>query len=66
MNCNVVIRGDCVGELDVGPSLTWETVVDFLISLWPLVFPQQLFGFPVLYGFSLDCNMCEKFVNDVK
>lgn len=45
---NVVIDGDCFGELDVDPSSTQPTVVDVLVCLRSLVLPQRLFGLPVL------------------
>lgn len=39
MTDNEVVGGTSVGELNLDPSSTWVTVVDFLFSFWLLVFP---------------------------
>lgn len=39
------------GEPDVDPSLTWTTVLYFVVSFRSLVLPLQLFSLLVLYVF---------------
>lgn len=51
MTSNGDVVGDYVRELDVDSSLTWSTVVDFLVSLRSLVFPQWLPSLLVSYSF---------------
>lgn len=65
MTSSVVIDDDCVGELDLGLSLTWATVVDFSVSFWSLLFLRRLLSILVRYGFSVNRNPCCKVITDV-
>lgn len=40
MAASEIVGGDCVRDLDLDPSLTWASVVDFLVCYYSLVLPR--------------------------
>lgn len=53
-----IVGRDCVREFDVEASMTWATVVDFLVSFPVILFLQQLLRLLEIYWFFIDGNLC--------
>lgn len=60
-----VFDDDCVRELHVELRLKWGTLVDVWAAHWSLMFPQCLFGLPVVYELSVANNSCCNLLNGV-
>lgn len=48
MTSNPIVGGDCVRDVDLNPSLTWEAGVDTLEIFLFLLFPLQMLYLSVL------------------
>lgn len=59
-----IVEGNCVRELDVDSSITWETVVDILVPFQSLALPRRQLSVAVQHKLFIDHNPCGKFLSD--